>query len=97
RLEGHVVQTLGLYERAVSHFRGESIVNEEALAYEVAGRFARSMGLETFADQLVGEAALRYARWGAVAKMEQLERLYPRSRERRSKAAPEAPISPESW
>jgi predicted ATPase/signal transduction histidine kinase len=94
-LDGAEMQALSLYEQAISGFRREGLVHEEALAYELLARFTRRRGLETFADQFVVEAIDRYRRWGAVAKVRQLEELHPRCA--RPRALPDAPISPDTW
>jgi PAS domain S-box-containing protein len=52
-------------------------VQNEALAYEVAARFYRSRGFETFADAYLRKARDCYLRWGADGKARQLDRLYP--------------------
>jgi predicted ATPase/signal transduction histidine kinase len=95
RLDGAEMQVFRLYEQAIAAFRREGILHEEALGYELAARFARSRGLESFADQFAAEAVARYRRWGAVAKARRLEASYPRAA--RLAAPSDAPVLPETW
>ena len=88
RLEGRDLDAMRLYEDAIQSARVHGFVQHEALALELAARFFDGRRLETNARAHVREARDRYTRWGAHAKVRQLERLYPHLR------AEDAPIPP---
>ena len=52
-------------------------MQEEALANELAAKFYISWGKHTVAQAYMQAAYYGYARWGAKAKVEHLERRYP--------------------
>ncbi|RKH47240.1 GAF domain-containing protein, partial [Corallococcus sp. AB050B] len=76
------------YEQALRAARESGLVQYAALAAELAARFYRSRGLSTAADAYLEEAWRAYREWGAEAKLRQLEQLYPRMKERLSRALP---------
>ena len=78
RLEGRDIDAMRLYEQAIRSARENGFVQNEALAYEVAARYYSARGYETFADAYLNKARDCYLRWGAVGKVRQLDRLYPR-------------------
>ena len=77
RLEGRDVEAMRLYEQAIRSAREHGFVQNEGLAYEVAARFYRARGFETFSDTYLYKARDCYLRWGADGKVRQLDRLYP--------------------
>jgi len=52
-------------------------INEEALAYELAGQFYQAKGKTKFAQVCLREAHYAYQQWGALAKVKDLEERYP--------------------
>ena len=58
--------------------RANGFVQNEAVANELAGRFYAVRGFEKIAYAYLRDAHYGYLRWGADAKVRQLERLYPR-------------------
>ena len=77
RLEGRELDAERQYEQAIRLSRENDFLQNEALGYELAGRFYSARGFE-----IIAEAYLRYARdsyssWGAHGKVLQLERQYP--------------------
>ncbi|WP_437283672.1 AAA family ATPase [Sorangium sp. So ce375] len=87
RLRGQEPEALRLYEQAISSARENGFVQHEAIACELAARFYRARGLSTPADAYLQDARAAYFRWGAHAKVEQLDQLYPF-------LAPRKPIAP---
>jgi tetratricopeptide (TPR) repeat protein len=89
RIEGREPDAERLYEQAIRSARANGFVHNEALAYEVAGRFYAARGFETFADAYLRNARNCYDRWGATGKVRQLEAKYPqlRAQELRAQAA----------
>jgi predicted ATPase/signal transduction histidine kinase len=77
RLEGREFEAMRAYEDAVQSAREHGFVQYEALALELAAQFYEARGLETSARAHFREARDRYLRWGAHAKVWQLERLHP--------------------
>ncbi|WP_438031961.1 AAA family ATPase [Sorangium sp. So ce204] len=77
RLRGQDVEAMGLYEQAISSAREGGFVQHEAIACELAARLYRDHGLSTPADAYLLKARAAYFRWGAHAKVEQLDQRYP--------------------
>jgi PAS domain S-box-containing protein len=78
RVEGRELDAMRLYDRAISSARANGFVHHEAIANELAGRFYAARGFEKIAYAYLRDARYGYLRWGADAKVRQLERLYPR-------------------
>jgi len=83
RVSGQTDEAMQLYEEAIRTAREGGVVQNEAIANEVASRFFRQRGLESIADAYLREARSCYARWGAEGKVRQIDRHYPHLRARR--------------
>ncbi|MEG3959303.1 AAA family ATPase [Microcoleus sp. herbarium2] len=70
-------QAAELYDRAIQLAQANQFLNEEALAYELAAKFYLDWGKEKVAAGYMQEAYYCYARWGAKAKTDDLEKRYP--------------------
>ena len=81
RLEGREIEAMRLYEQAIRSAAERGFIQDQALGSELAARFYRLSGLEKMADIYLDEARDCYARWGALAKVAQLDRLRPRARQ----------------
>jgi len=77
RIEGRVLEAQDLYEKAVRSAHTQGFVHNEAIANERAGCFYAARGFERIAVTYLREARYCYRRWGADAKVRQLEQLYP--------------------
>ncbi|WP_437292024.1 AAA family ATPase [Sorangium sp. So ce406] len=77
RLRGHDPEAGRLYEQAIASAREGGFVQHEAIACELAAGFFRARGLSTPADAYLRNARASYFRWGAHAKVEQLDQRYP--------------------
>ena len=77
RALGERFQAIELYDRAILGARENKYLQEEALANELAAKFCLEWGKEKFAQTYMVEAYYCYARWGAKAKIDQLEAKYP--------------------
>jgi len=64
------------YDQAITLAHENEYLNEEALAYELAGQFYVQKGQTKFAKLCLYEAHYRYQQWGALAKVEDLENQY---------------------
>ncbi|MGD8836274.1 MAG: serine/threonine-protein kinase PknK, partial [Desulfobacteraceae bacterium] len=77
RIEGRETEAMRLYDQALGSARDNDFVQQQALAAEVAARFYKAQGFEKIAETYHRDAHAGYARWGAHAKVRQLERLHP--------------------
>ncbi|WP_437522042.1 AAA family ATPase [Sorangium sp. So ce726] len=87
RLRGQESEAIRLYEQAASSAQEGGFVQHEAIASERAAAFYHARGLATPADACLRKARAAYSRWGAHAKVEQLDQRYPH-------LAPRKPIAP---
>ncbi|WP_437718451.1 AAA family ATPase [Sorangium sp. So ce448] len=83
RLLGREPEASRLYEQAIAAAREGGFVQHEAIACELAAEFYRARGLSTPADSYLRSARAGYFRWGAHAKVEQLDQRYPHLVERK--------------
>jgi len=65
------------YDRAIALAKENEYLNEEALANELAGRYYLSRNQNPIAQLYLKEAHYAYQRWGAVAKVRDIETRYP--------------------
>ncbi|HEX2671241.1 MAG TPA: histidine kinase dimerization/phosphoacceptor domain -containing protein, partial [Polyangiaceae bacterium] len=89
RIEADPLKAMDAYENAIRLAREQNFAHAEAIALEVAARFYAARGFDTFARAYTLQARSAYLRWGAVGKVEQLDRLQETSGERE----PERPVS----
>ena len=80
RIEGRALDAQDLYEKAIRSAREHSFVHNEGLANEMAARFYSQRGFERIATTYLRDARYCYLRWGADAKVRQLDQLYPQIR-----------------
>ena len=69
-------QAIDLYDRAISGAKANGYIQEEALANELAAKFYLAWGKEKIAQAYLLNAYYGYARWGAKAKVRDLEQCY---------------------
>jgi PAS domain S-box-containing protein len=77
RIESRVPDAMDLYERAIRSAQANGFVHNEALANELTARFYLVRGFEKIGRTYLREARNCYLRWGATAKVRQLDELYP--------------------
>ncbi|NEO42074.1 MAG: AAA family ATPase [Moorea sp. SIOASIH] len=65
------------YEKAIQGAKKSKFIHEEALAYERASEFYLALGREEIGQFYLKNAHHCYSRWGAQAKVKQLEEEYP--------------------
>ncbi|MEH2193936.1 MAG: AAA family ATPase [Nostoc sp.] len=70
-------KAIELYDRSISFAKENSYIQEEALANELAAKLYIELGKEKVAQAYMQEAYYCYAKWGAKAKTDDLEKLYP--------------------
>jgi PAS domain S-box-containing protein len=78
RVKGKRAAAADHYDQAIRLAGENKYLNEEALANELAGRFYLSWGKPKIASVYLAEARYLYERWGATAKVRQLEDTYRR-------------------
>ncbi|MCL1464628.1 trifunctional serine/threonine-protein kinase/ATP-binding protein/sensor histidine kinase [Argonema galeatum] len=77
RVLGNKPDAIDYYDRAISLAKENQFLNEEALANELTAKFYLEWGKEKVAQAYMIEAYYCYARWGAKAKVDDLEKRYP--------------------
>jgi predicted ATPase/signal transduction histidine kinase len=77
RVLGNDGEAREYYDKAITLAQEHEYLNEEALAYELAGRFYLARGQPHLARYYLHDAHYAYLRWGAVAKVRDLEARYP--------------------
>ncbi|HVJ52341.1 MAG TPA: AAA family ATPase [Aliidongia sp.] len=77
RIEGRELEAERLYEEAIRLAREAGFVQIEAIAAECAARFYEARGIRTVVISYLANARDCYLRWGADAKVRQLERANP--------------------
>lgn len=77
RVLGDYVEAMDAYDRAIALASENGYTHEAALAHEVATRFYLGWGKTTIARAYLTQAYYGYARWGAIAKVRDLEVRYP--------------------
>jgi predicted ATPase/signal transduction histidine kinase/tRNA A-37 threonylcarbamoyl transferase component Bud32 len=77
RVLGHNAEAMDLYDRAISGAAKNGYIQEEALAYELAGEFYQSLGKQIISQAYLTKAYYSYIRWGALAKVKHLESRHP--------------------
>ncbi len=76
-LSGNLNRALELWERAAAVARRNGQANDEGLAYELAARACDAADRADFTRMFAKNAHLAYSRWGALAKVNQLEQTLP--------------------
>ncbi|WP_392533616.1 AAA family ATPase [Nostoc sp. C117] len=77
RLKGQKVEALDFYEQAIAQAKHQGYGYEQALSNELAAKFFLNWGKEKVASDYLHEAYYCYSRWGAKAKISDLEKCYP--------------------
>ena len=78
RLEGREFEAMRLYEQTIRSASANGFIHDEAIAYEIAARFYAAHGFDRIAEVHLLQARSCYVRWGAEAKVRQLDQQYPR-------------------
>ncbi|GAA6622232.1 AAA family ATPase [Scytonema sp. NUACC26] len=77
RVLGNNSVAIDYYDRAIKGAKDNDYIQDEALAYELAGEFYKSFREETMFQSYLTKAYYAYIHWGAVAKVKDLESTYP--------------------
>jgi PAS domain S-box-containing protein len=87
RVLGQFLEAEEFYEQAIACAAENEYIQEEALAYELAAKHYLARGREKIAQTYMKEAHYCYDRWGATAKVKDLETRYPQFFSQSSRAA----------
>ncbi len=78
RMEGRTLDAEHFYEAAIRSSHDNGFAHCEALSHECAARFYSARGFTKIAHAYLRDARDCYLRWGADAKVRQLEECYPK-------------------
>jgi predicted ATPase/GAF domain-containing protein len=76
RINGQMIEAMDFYDQAISSATQNDFIQDAALANELAAKFYLNWGKEKVAAGYMQEAYYCYARWGAKAKTDDLEKCY---------------------
>ncbi|MEH2365585.1 trifunctional serine/threonine-protein kinase/ATP-binding protein/sensor histidine kinase [Nostoc sp.] len=76
RVLGQIAEAIELYDKAIAGAKVNEYVQEEALANELAAKFYLDWGKQRIPQEYMTNAYYCYARWGAKAKLADLEKRY---------------------
>ncbi len=76
RILGQTAEAADHYDRAIALAKDHAYLNEEALAQELAAKFQLAQDKPKLAQLYLQDARYCYRRWGAIAKVEDLETRY---------------------
>ncbi|MGL5063177.1 MAG: AAA family ATPase [Microcoleus sp.] len=79
RVLGEKYRAMDYYDRAIENATAQGYIQEAALANELAAEFYLSQGREKLAKNYMTDAYYGYIRWGANAKVADLEARHPQS------------------
>ncbi len=77
RVLGNTIKAMQSYDKAIAEAEQNEYINELALAYELAGKFYLGQNLAKIAQVYLHDAYYAYQKWGAKAKLADLEKIYP--------------------
>ena len=83
RLEGREIEAMRLYEQTIRSASANGFIHDEAIAYELAAQFYAAHGFDKIAEVHLLQARSCYVRWGAEAKVRQLDQQYPQLQQER--------------
>ncbi|RVA19986.1 GAF domain-containing protein, partial [Mesorhizobium sp. M7A.F.Ca.CA.002.05.1.1] len=81
RVDGQDLKAQRLYEESIRLAKENGFLHNEAVSNEMASRFYARQNFERISLMYLREARLCYLRWGAHAKVTQMEAAYPQLRE----------------
>ena len=76
RVQGRGLEAIASYDRAIALAEEHQYTHEAALANELAAKFYLAQGQQKIAQMYFTDAYYGYARWGAKAKLDDLETKY---------------------
>ncbi|MCT7995394.1 PAS domain S-box protein [Laspinema olomoucense] len=76
RIKGEVLEAMKFYDQAIATAQKNNYIQEEALAWELAAEFYEQIGRDPIAGFYRQKAHSCYYRWGALAKVQDLEHRF---------------------
>jgi GAF domain-containing protein len=70
-------EAIDLYDRAINLANENEYLNDEALANELTAKFYLAKGNKRVAEAYMRQARYSYLKWGAIAKVKDLDAKYP--------------------
>jgi len=83
RVQGGKMMAMDYYKKAIALAKEHEYINEEALAHELAAKFYLALGQDKIAQVYMQDARYCYLRWGATAKVNDLDTRYPQLLQRK--------------
>ncbi len=77
RIDGDIEEAMNLYDSAIDSARESGFLHNEAFASELAARFFFSLNKERIGNAYIKESYYAYYKWGATAKLTDLEKKFP--------------------
>jgi len=77
RIDGSIEETMNLYDSAIDSAKEFGFFHNEAFACELAARYFFSLNKERVGNAYIYESYQAYSKWGATAKVADLESKYP--------------------
>ncbi|MDZ7956850.1 MAG: AAA family ATPase [Aulosira sp. DedQUE10] len=77
RIKGEYLEAIEAYDRSISFAKENEYIHEEALAHELTAKFYLEWGKQRIAQLYLTDAYYCYLRWGALAKVDDLQKRYP--------------------
>ena len=77
RVLGQDTRAMDFYDRSISLAGEHKYINEEAIAQELAAKFYLAKGKINIAKTYMNDARYSYIKWGAMAKVKDLDEKYP--------------------
>ena len=77
RVRGNYLEAIDSYESAIAGAKENEYIHEEALANELAAKFYLRWRKQKIAKAYLDDAYYGYIRWGAKAKVKDLQKRYP--------------------
>ncbi len=77
RVKNNNSKAMQYYDLAIQHANENGYVNDEALANELAAQFYSEIGKQKYSKAYLFDAHMCYEKWGATAKVNEIEKLYP--------------------
>jgi histidine kinase len=78
RVSGNFSEARMWYDKAISGASEQEFIHEEALAYELAGRFYVAQNSKDLAEYYIKAAYNTYREWGAEGKLRHLDQNFPK-------------------
>ena len=77
RISGNDIEAMKLYDQAIKSAEENEYIQNAAVGNELAAKFYLTNGFYTIARTYITEARCGYAKWGATAKVKDLDEKYP--------------------